>query len=445
MQYAQRNGMATDWTGIGLNYLSICRSCSPDVRGRPLALYAANGIEDVLRNRRSTFSYEYSCDIPGMRRWFQMRVTPLAESTGHVVVSHDDITNIKTAENDLRASRRQLQTILNSSPALIGYWNRDLRSVFANHAYFDWLGLYPHNVIGRHVLDVLGEELYTMNRPYIEKVLKGEPQEFERVFAPIGDNPARHSLVKYVPDIQDGEVLGFYVHVSDTTSVKLAGDRLREDERHKEATRIRRLELQRDAVVREVHHRIKNHLQGVIGLIQDRVRTMPEVAPQLKEAISQVRTIAEVYGLQSNNAKGTVPLPQLVGMAARSSMGGKAVRCRLPDGENTAFVTQTDAVPLALLINELVTNAIKHSDHSGQGRPVQISLEQIERINCIRVRNGPATLPPNFSLTANTGLGTGLELALTLLPSKGASLTLRQEGDEVIAELILTNPSDGDG
>ncbi|MGS0753510.1 histidine kinase dimerization/phosphoacceptor domain -containing protein [Roseateles sp. GG27B] len=55
---------------------------------------------------------------------------------------------------------------------------------------------------------------------------------------------------------------------------------------------------QRELLVREVHHRIKNNLQGVAGLLQQIAARRPEVAGVINEAVGQVHAIAQVYGLQ---------------------------------------------------------------------------------------------------------------------------------------------------
>jgi hypothetical protein len=55
-------------------------------------------------------------------------------------------------------------------------------------------------------------------------------------------------------------------------------------------------------------------------------------------------------------------------------------------------------------------------------------------------RSGPAWLPQGFDFARSRGIGTGLELVMALLPTKGAALEFRQEGDEVVAELVLEPP-----
>src|SRR5262249_7488822 len=69
---------------------------------------------------------------------------------------------------------------------------------------------------------------------------------------------------------------------------------------------------QRDALVREVHHRIKNNLQGVIGLLRQKFRKFPAVVPGIDEAIVQLQSVAVVYGLQGTRADGLMSLADMV-------------------------------------------------------------------------------------------------------------------------------------
>ena len=70
------------------------------------------------------------------------------------------------------------------------------------------------------------------------------------------------------------------------------------EQRAAEAAKLEAVIAQRELLVREVHHRIKNNLQGVAGLLQQIAQRRPEVASVIGEAIGQVQAIAQVYGLQ---------------------------------------------------------------------------------------------------------------------------------------------------
>jgi PAS domain S-box-containing protein len=102
-------------------------------------------------------------------------------------------------------------------PAAVGYWDADLRNRVANGAYVEFLGLTPEEIHGRHVSEVLGPELYALNRPRIERALAGEPQLFDRTIIDPSGEP-RHVQASYIPDVVDGEVRGFVVLVTDITA-----------------------------------------------------------------------------------------------------------------------------------------------------------------------------------------------------------------------------------
>jgi PAS domain S-box-containing protein len=107
-------------------------------------------------------------------------------------------------------------------PAMIGYWDKDLYNRFANRAYWDWFGVEPSMLPGRHISGLLGEAIYARNRPYIEAVLRGEPQVFERSYPRPDGSGVRHSLAHYLPDVNEGKVRGFYVMVLDISAQRAA-------------------------------------------------------------------------------------------------------------------------------------------------------------------------------------------------------------------------------
>ena len=111
---------------------------------------------------------------------------------------------------------RLLRTLLDHLPALIAYWDRDSRNVVANVAYIEWFGFHPSEMHGMHISHVLGAEVYAKNLPFIQGVLAGEEQLFDRTLVDQSGR-VRHTQASYVPDIVDGDVRGFFVLVTDVT------------------------------------------------------------------------------------------------------------------------------------------------------------------------------------------------------------------------------------
>jgi len=127
----------------------------------------------------------------------------------------------KQAEEKLIASERFLRTLTDHLPGMVGYWTDDLRCSFANKAYLEWFDRTSEQLIGISVQELLGEELFRKNEPYMRRVLQGEPQQFERTLVKISGE-SRYTWAQYIPDMVDGTARGFFVLISDVTELKRA-------------------------------------------------------------------------------------------------------------------------------------------------------------------------------------------------------------------------------
>lgn len=126
----------------------------------------------------------------------------------------------ETANIELAKREHFIKTIADTVPGLVAYWDKDLYCRFANKAYLEWFGKTPESILGTTLNDLLGAKLYTANETHIRGALEGKVQKFERtIIKP--DGSAGHTLATYIPDEnEDGEVIGFFVYVSDVTSIK---------------------------------------------------------------------------------------------------------------------------------------------------------------------------------------------------------------------------------
>lgn len=136
--------------------------------------------------------------------------------------TQDRLLRLIDSENKHREFERRMKSITNSIPALIGYWNTDLHCEFANDAYRGLFGLTPEQMLGKHLREVIGEDLYRLNVPHAEAALRGEPQRFHRRVTK-KDGTQADTEGQYLPDIDEwGAVRGFFVLVTDVTELTAA-------------------------------------------------------------------------------------------------------------------------------------------------------------------------------------------------------------------------------
>ena len=107
---------------------------------------------------------------------------PIRDQQGEVVggvAVTVDVTALKQAEAALRAKEAELRAITEVTPVMLTRCSRDLRYLYANHAYAAMLGCTPDQIRGKPILEIMGEKGFATIRPRVEQVLQGQPVEYE--------------------------------------------------------------------------------------------------------------------------------------------------------------------------------------------------------------------------------------------------------------------------
>jgi diguanylate cyclase (GGDEF)-like protein/PAS domain S-box-containing protein len=111
--------------GLGVNYLAVCDRATG--RGSQDARCAADGIRSVLSGISQSFSFDYECDSPVDKGWFQLTVTPLSkDSRKGVICRHGNISAGKRDQSDLVSFAERLS--LATKVAKMGVWEWDIAS-----------------------------------------------------------------------------------------------------------------------------------------------------------------------------------------------------------------------------------------------------------------------------------------------------------------------------
>ncbi len=153
----------------------------------------------------------------------------------------------------------------------------------------------------------------------------------------------------------------------------------------RDVSELRRREQElvtKDATIREIHHRVKNNLQTVAALLRMQSRRMQseEGKQGLEQAMRRVGTIALVHETLSQGLAQSVDFDELIGRQFRLSAEVASPAQRVSTEREGVFgeLPSDFATPLALVINELVTNAV---DHGLQGREGTVWLKANRSVN----------------------------------------------------------------
>jgi PAS domain S-box-containing protein len=179
------------------------------------------------------------------------------------------------------------------------------------------------------------------------------------------------------------------------------------------------LARQREILLREVHHRVKNDMELISSILsmQSRRLSEPQSITALEDCANRVRTIAMIHELMyRSNKPSRIVMAQTVRNLAsalfRVADTSRKIELRVDvEGEQTLEVER--AIPCALILNELLTNAFKHAFPGGAGGTVSVALREPTpgRILLVVADDGVG-LPENFDLRGGDYLGWRLIEAL---------------------------------
>ena len=341
-----------------------------------------------------------------------------------------DIERRRSAEARIAEAQASLQRIIEAAPMAITLRDaQSLRIVQANAVAADIVGMHIEDLIGRSPEDMFKPEVAAERRADMQAALVSVDVT-QREYRVEVNGELRVWDARYLPMASAGQAPDTLLLVATDVTEQRAAQEAKFDAAI----------AQREMLVKEVHHRIKNNLQGVAGLLQQIGVRRPEVAGLMAEVVGQVQAIAQVYGLQVGvtGPLRSVSVVEAIAVSVQRTFGrdiGFSVHGEQPD---LWVFPEAESIPIALTLNELLTNAVKHCA-GGDAGSVSCSLECREATVRVVIAN-TGLLPDDFNLARYPGGVSGLGLVRALLPRRSASLTLEQHGKQVVATVTLGSP-----
>jgi two-component sensor histidine kinase len=173
----------------------------------------------------------------------------------------------------------------------------------------------------------------------------------------------------------------------------------------------------RSAVVREMHHRVKNNLQTIAMLLRLQLRDGREVSGRevLTETINRVLSIAAVHEILSVEGFRLINVRELLERVTHTvgqTMARPALRVDVAIEGDDLFMPSQQATSVALAVNELAQNALEHAFADRTAGRLRILLAQTEAEWIVEVRDDGVGLPPGTDPLATDNLGLKIVQAL---------------------------------
>ncbi|MEI6385109.1 MAG: ATP-binding protein [Spirochaetota bacterium] len=361
------------------------------------------------------------------------------------------------------SNRLFLQNLIDSIPGMVGYWSADLRCVFANSEYKSWFSAAREGMTGIHMRELMGEELFRKNEPFILRALAGEAQGFERTITK-PDGQAGHVWAQYIPNLHDGNTRGIFALVSDVTELKRAGLKLEEANRQlEEKVQRRTAELRialegaetsnraKSAFLSRMGHELYTPMNSIMGFAQILESGLPvQLNEEQRDCVEEILKAGRLLVVQLDEILGYSGLGIEMSrfavtafdcgsfardcaqsMTDQLSVGGIELRFELK--EDCQVIADRERLRRVLL--ELLSNAVKFNHEGGW---ITLGCGQAgPGRTAITVEDSGAGIPesflevifepfgtPELELKAHRGIGVGLATCKLLVEEMHGSISV---------------------
>lgn len=213
-----------------------------------------------------------------------------------------------------------------------------------------------------------------------------------------------------------------------------------------ESQRERELKI-KSTMIKEIHHRVKNNLQTIASLLRLQARRTgsPEVGVMLQETINRILSIAVIHEFLAHQDASNIDMREVAQrIIAEVSRGivdpEKRIRFSLEStGTPNVYLPTQQATSCALIINELLHNAVEHGFSSATEGSVQVRLVLRGDRVVVEVCDDGETLPPGFDPRSAGSLG--LQIVQTLVQEDLKGTFALVNGDDRGAKATVSFPS----
>ncbi len=306
-------------------------------------------------NARAEFPGPYSS-----RRTYNILHTPLLNAEGMVVGAGEvsfDITEQAQIEKELDETREYLENLLTNANSPIVVWDPELRISRFNRAFEHLIGRSSGEVIGQNLSILFPRDSLDDPLGPIRKAMAGEYWEGVEIPVLKKEGGVRTILWNSAPihDAVGVNIVSVIAQGHDITDRKYIEEQLSTSLQEKEV------------LLREIHHRVKNNLQLVSGLLDmTRMRTGDRTTYDiLTDVMLKIRVMAQIHTrLYESGQFGRIGLEEQITdqiQAIRSIYAYSGDDIQIQVHSPGIYLPVDQAIPCALIVNELLSNAFKHA------------------------------------------------------------------------------------
>ena len=337
--------------------------------------------------------------------------------------------------NKLKDTTLAMENIVMKSPDAICIFDTSGKAVLVNDHFLDLFGMKRSEVASRFSLSMMQEKVPGISSDNLAMLRKGMSTTIPLAELPAGEKTPVYTEVKLYPIMSpEDQIVSYAIVLNDIT------------ERIKLERELKASLDEKEVLLKEVHHRVKNNLQIVNSLLslQSAYINDQKSLDAFKETQNRVMSMALIHEkLYRSRDLARIDFSEYIQMLASqitatySTKGNVAIKINI----DKILIGIDMAVPCGLMINEMISNSMKHAFPGGRPGEITIEMHEVpgssEKQYFLKVSDNGIGLPEGFDIEkANT---LGMILITSLASQLNGSLEIKSSDGTEYNVLIREN------
>jgi PAS domain S-box-containing protein len=324
----------------------------------------------------------------------------------------------RQAEKSLKERDEQYRNVVETQTEFICRFKPDGTHIFTNEAYCRYFKKPSSEIIGKKFRPRIPFEDQESIRKHFTSLTPDHPLSgiAHRIIMPDGSVRWQRWIDRAFFS-QDGVVIEYQSVGRDITDVKLAEEQLKNFNMDLEQTILERTEQlqkalrEKEHLIFEIHHRVKNNLQIVWGLIDLQLHTMkdPGCTSALQQCQGRVYAMALIHDSLCRSADHTlIDFSLFLKNLSNKLLDVYTVspnRITVSIIRETVYLDNYTAIPCGLIINELVSNALKHAFPDGRHGGISIEFRLKDSMYQLSFSDDGIGIPRDIDLATTDSMG----------------------------------------
>jgi PAS domain S-box-containing protein len=371
-----------------------------------------NRRQEIAEKLIKTGSYtnEEALFLNHQKEYKWLRMSGILTDEGIIEGVAEDITEIKKAEKALKDSERKYRFLVDSIDGGLNLIDKEGKFLYVNGLASSVWGLEPEDMIGKTLRELLPDQKEFVDDSY-------------KLLQTVTSTEKGHTGERYIKEVDAWVQESFQPvknEVGDCFAIQILTTDITERKRAEE--KIKASLKEKQTMIDEIHHRVKNNMNIISSLLKLQSNNIEDDRTKniLKDSQNRIFAMSAIHEtIHGTENLSEVDLRNYLSKITTSVFQSSSVdpeKVKLNSNVDNSPISLNQAYPLGLIINELVSNSMKHAFPEEREGEITVSIKKLDKELKLIVADDGVGMPEDFDWKNSKSLG--LKLVRTLVENQ---------------------------